>query len=198
MKGLLYKDGYLFWKDQKSLFFLVGIFCVVAPTFYYTMPTIIISIIVGSISLLSADEKCEWDRLAMMLPYSSRSLVLSKYIVVWLFLLYSLLVYTAGLLLVAKTTVPEALVYLLLAATTSLAAQGICQPILFNNSAELGRPAVAIIAGLVIGAGVGTLSLIETQNPSLLLPFFIAMLVGIGVNIGSVFLSERLYRQRLR
>ncbi len=196
MKALLYKDMILFWRNEKYYLFVVPIFCLVAPTSSYTLYFIVLVIIVGSINLLSADEKCGWEQLAMMLPYSTRSLVFSKYIVFWFLLLYSLLFYAAALLLVAKTTVPETLLYLLLTAATALAAQGVSLPVLFTNSAESGAIAVTMIASLVIGVGIFFFT--ELQNPSLLLPLLLALLGSMGVNLGSVFLSARLYHKRLR
>ncbi len=198
MKALLYKDMMLFWRNEKYYLLVVPIFCFVAPTSSYTLYFIALVIIIGSVNLLSSDEKCGWEQLAMMLPYSTRSLVLSKYIVFWFLLLYSLLFYAAALLLVAKITVPEALVYLLLTAVTTLAAQGVCLPVLFTNGAESGTTAVALIAGLLIATGTATLSFIDLKNSSLLLPLFLALLGSMGVNLGSVVISSQQYAKRLR
>lgn len=78
MKGLLIKDFYILTKQIK-VFLIVLVIMAIIPGNSMAAFAIIYATMLP-IAIMGYDERSKWDRYALMLPYSKRSLVLSKYI----------------------------------------------------------------------------------------------------------------------
>ena len=100
MKALLYKDFLVLWKQMKFVIFMVAIFCMMPDTglslnaFFVAYSGLIVPV-----TLFAYDERAKWDSLAAMMPFSTRDMVLSRYVFSWLAIAYAGLCYLAGLLL---------------------------------------------------------------------------------------------------
>ncbi len=83
MKGLLIKDLYVVWKQTKIMMILVAIYLVMgvvnsSNSFFSVFSALFISM--QPITVMGLDERSKWDKYAIMLPYSKKEIVLSKYI----------------------------------------------------------------------------------------------------------------------
>jgi len=76
MKGLLLKDWLTIQKQTKIYLVMMLIFLLIPSMFWY-------SIFVGSlvpVTVFAYDERSGWDKLARVMPYTSKEVVASKYI----------------------------------------------------------------------------------------------------------------------
>lgn len=199
MKGLLYKDLCILLKQMKIILIMVAVFCLCA-SFYnsFTLFFILYISILTPVSLLAFDERSKWDTLAGMLPYSTRSLVLSKYICSWMILIYSVILYSIGLVLASPSHSigEETLLRLAFLVSASLVLQGLYYPILFRFGTEKGRFAMILLAAVAGGVGFGLFPVMLTLNTTGFAWELGTILVGFAVCGGSVFVSERQYRKR--
>ncbi len=196
MKGLLYKDLCLLLKQMKSILFMVTIFCLCASVLdSFTLFFVMYISTLTPISLLSFDERSKWDTLAAMLPYSTRGLVLSKYICGWLILLYSTLLYGVGLFVgnLRNGSGGDILLQLVFLVSASLILQGLYYPILFRFGVEKGRFAMILIAAVAGGVGFGLLPVLLTLEVSGPILAIGSILVGVLLCFGSVLVSEKQY-----
>ncbi len=76
MKGLLLKDFYVLIKQLK-------IFLIAVPILSFSGGTIFLAFYLGGalpMTAFSYDERSKWNELAVMLPYSTKNIVLSKFV----------------------------------------------------------------------------------------------------------------------
>ncbi|MGI6261797.1 MAG: ABC-2 transporter permease [Acutalibacteraceae bacterium] len=78
MKGLLLKDFYTIIKQLKVFVLMIVIFALI-PNFSVSVFAVVYAAMLP-ITTLAYDERCKWDTLAAMMPYSPAALVLSKYL----------------------------------------------------------------------------------------------------------------------
>lgn len=198
MKGLLYKDLCILLKQMKFVLLMVAVFCLCMSLYNgFTLFFVLYISILTPMSLLSFDERSKWDTFAEMLPYSTRSLVLSKYICGWLILGYTVILYAVGLVIASPghTFGQDALLHLTLFLSAALLLQGLYYPVLFRFGVEKGRLAMIIVMAVVGVIGFGLFPLVTALGLSGFAPLVGVLLLGIAVCGGSVFVSEKLYRK---
>ena len=82
MKALVMKDIYVLWRHMKVFVFVLAVMAVVGTDFNNVF------IVVWSAMLpytaMAYDERSHWDQLAIMMPYTKRDIVVSKYVLGWL------------------------------------------------------------------------------------------------------------------
>ena len=202
MKGLLYKDFCVVWKQMKFVLIMVAIFCL-APGISANLGKFFV--LYGSlmipVSLLAYDERAKWNTLASMLPFSTLDLVLSKYICSWLCTAFAAVMYVLGLCLSSPSHIPTAqdLSSLLLVIACSFLFQAIYFPVLFRMGTERGRFAMILI---VLGTAILSALLFEVffsnaQFPSaILVPAL--LLIGVLLCLGSLPVSVKQYRAQVQ
>ena len=158
MKALLYKDSRILWRIGKLYLLMIAIFCLIGnDSVRFLRIFFVIYSAMLPITLLSFDERSRWSRLADMLPYSRRDIVLTKYLMGWVLGLAAGLLLLAGCALGHYQTA-EALGMLSAAWTGTLLVQAVSYPLLFRFGVERGRlamiVAVAITCGIAAGASV--------------------------------------------
>lgn len=200
MKALLYKDLCVLWSQMKFVLVLVVLFC--------TMPGISVNLnaffiayagLLVPISLFAYDERAKWDALAVMLPFSTRDLVLSRYLFSWLATAFAVVCYLAGKALFSPGTLltGEALRVPALMVGLLLVVQAVYFPILFRLGAEKGRLAMVVVIAAVscLGAvGVDFLTTVSAAPAAALLPVFLA--AAALLSLASVKAAERQYARR--
>ena len=82
MKALLLKDYYTLGKSLRSLALIVLLWSVIPMAFLNVFAMIYGSMI--PYSAMAYDQRSRWDQFARMLPYSDRTVVLSRYALGWI------------------------------------------------------------------------------------------------------------------
>ena len=201
MKALLLKDWYILRKQLWVWFVLLFIWSVV-PTLYLNLMAVVYGAMIPY-SVMAYDQRSRWDRFARMLPYSDRTVVLSRYALGWI----SLLIGTAAVTLCqgivsclpvrteAAAGLSPALIYTALCVGTILLSINV--PLTLRFGSEKARMVSVLITFLVF-ASVGFLKGLDAGSPSgaaafpaLLLP---AALTIIATAV-SIPLSLKFYRE---
>lgn len=157
MKALIQKDVYVLWK-QMRIFLLVMLVIMVGNGSFGSV-FVVIWCAMLPYTALAYDERCRWDQMAAMMPYSPRDLVLSKYVLGWL------CAGAAGALVLAAQAVIRALhlpletgspLTVLISFCASAGILAVTLPLMFRFSVERGRMAMFLAIFLVCG-GAGAL-----------------------------------------
>ncbi|MEA4965112.1 MAG: ABC-2 transporter permease [Oscillospiraceae bacterium] len=195
MKGLLLKDLYTLTKQLKL--FLLLLFASAFLPGMSTFGTVYAALL--PMTALAYDERSKWDRLAAMMPYSARQLVLSKYVLGYLLVGGSALLSLAarplaGLFLKsspAYATLPMGVLLALLALALTL-------PPVFRLGVEKGRLVCIVLVMACAFGGIraeNSLSGLLTQERIIaLLP--LALLCVAALSLLSIALSARFYQTR--
>lgn len=193
MKALLRKDLYVLCRQMLVFILMIVVFCATplfAGTFGITYSAMI------PYTTIAYDERSKWDRLAAMMPYTAREVVLSKYVLGWCFTLGSTLLsvpfqYLASLLALR----PFSLVPMLTAACCAVIILSISLPFIFRFGVERGRMATILTIFLICfsGAFTETLSTVVTRNGGV--PLLPAAVLAVGMSALSVSLSLRFYKR---
>lgn len=157
MRALIQKDVYVLWK-QMRIFLLVMLVIMVGNGAFGSV-FVVIWCAMLPYTALAYDERCRWDQMAAMMPYTPRDIVLSKYVLGWLcaggagvFTLAAQAVIRA-FRLPLETGSPFAV---LMSFCTSVGVLAVTLPLMFRFSVERGRMAMFLAIFLVCG-GAGAL-----------------------------------------
>ncbi len=202
MKGLLLKDLYTILKQMKFIVLIVIVFAIMpgysmtlfAMTYAGMMP----------ITALAYDERSKWDKLAAMMPYSAKDIVLEKYLLGYLLLFGAAivsLIAQIGINLVLNTQIPETLFSKMLIMLCGIAIfEAINLPVMMKMGVERGRIVFIILMGLTV-CGVTLIDGIS-QHEALFegvnkLPFALSvLLVTVVLSVISIMLSIRIYKNK--
>lgn len=200
MKALLYKDLCVLWKQLKFVIFMVAIFCLMPDT-GFNLNTFFVAyaglIIPGT--LFAYDERAKWDSLAAMMPFSTRDLVLSRYLFGWLSTAFAVLCYLAGHLLFfgGREPADESFLVLMATLTITLLVQAVYFPILFRLGAEKSRLVMlVVIVGIMVVVGAAADLLRDTPLAAPGFPVPLALIVAVLLCLASVKVAEKQYAQR--
>lgn len=199
MKGLIQKDIFVIKKQMKI--FLVMIICfAVVPTSNMSCFAAVYAAMLPY-STMAYDERSRWDQMALMMPYSFRDLVLSKYILGWaLSGATSLLVVLVGFTGLGGAEPLNGVVSFIV----SWMFLAIMLPLLFRFGVEKGRMMYLTVFAIMFAGIVGAAFLIQRSGAELhtetaasnALILAVLVLVVLAANAVSVPLSIRLYRKR--
>ena len=96
MRGLLRKDIYVMWDQMRVLFVLAVVLSLLPWTAAFGSTYAMMLGFMLPFSTVGYDERCRWDKLAAMLPYTPGQIVGSKYLLSGLMLLLSVGVILLG------------------------------------------------------------------------------------------------------
>lgn len=202
MVGLIIKDMMNLKKQILIyVFFIIfyGIFSFANGNDQLFWFAIIIIGIMTPITSIAFDERVKWDKFALTMPIKRKDLVLSKYILSYMTVLLSILVYLIYLLVLGRTIDQK-----LLFTTGGIVAicilyQSIFLPIIFKFGTEKGR----II--FFIGCAVPYILVYLTNKtnflkaPSQELIDFLPVIVSVGtvvISILSILISNKIYKKK--
>ncbi len=196
MKGLLLKDFYVLGKQLKW-FLLVAPFSV---TFLGAEFLAVVIALFGILPLtaLAYDEQSKWDNLAIMMPYSKKSLVISKYLLGYLGIICAviIIILLGGVVTLTGLVSIDYSKYkpiLLIGASGAFILLALYLIIAFKFGVEKGRYA---FMGLMIGIGAGGGFIDEVNNDLYLAIINISatnlFIIAIVLNIVSVLLSIKI------
>lgn len=202
MKALILKDFYVLWKQARIFVILVLLFSSIPGSFNSTFVVVYAAML--PYTAMAYDERSKWDQLALMMPYSDRDVVLSKYLfgalgsLAAMVLSMTLQFFIHGVLRYG-TQQPDPLVSLL-ALCTSLCILSITLPLMFRFGVERGRLLMFLIIILVCGAtGAMGSVVISTGDGGYRLPTFVVPAMAAAAALltaVSIPLSIRLYRRQ--
>lgn len=204
MKALIQKDVYVLWK-QMRIFFLVMLVIMVGNGSFGSVFVVLWSSMLPY-TALAYDERCKWDQMAAMMPYSPRDLVLSKYVLGWLCAGAASAVVLAVQAIIRVLHLPMATGTPLAALMSFCASAGVLAvtlPVMIRFSVERGRMVMFLVIFLVCGAAgaLGTISISVDQTAGGiqgLFGFFMLILpvAAVVLTAVSIPLSMRLYAAR--
>ncbi|MDD4105363.1 MAG: ABC-2 transporter permease [Clostridiales bacterium] len=201
MRGLLLKDWYTLTKQLRIILIVLVVFALIPG--YSMIPFAMVYAAMLPVTALAYDERSKWNELAAMMPYTTRSIVGSKYVV-------GILCVTAlGVFAFAAQTVISALrgtglsvspqMDLLLLACISLLLLSINLPVMFRFGVEKGRYVFMIISmGGIIGGMALKERLLMTMESlnNASLPILGALLTTAVFIALSVPVSAAMYQKR--
>ena len=145
MKGILIKDSYVVWGYGKSLFVICGFFLLIS----LFSPDVDFTYLIGAlfsmltVTSLSIDERCGWDKYVNVLPVSRKQVVLAKYLLNWILVAVSSVlvsVITAVVEYAQYHSFPENILENgFCMAALALLYSALCLPIIFRYGVEKGR-----------------------------------------------------------
>lgn len=197
MGGLLLKDFYVLTKQVK-LFILIVILFAMLPGGQWSAFAIMYAAMMP-ITTLGYDEQSKWGKLAAMMPYTVKQIVLSKYLLGYIAVLaISLLAAAAQFVYgtIKGTGVSDgSLIAIVAMAVVAIFLQAVNLPLMFKMGVEKGR---LIFMVLTVGVVLGAIALLDEniQIPNI---DTIITVVGVGVvvlNVVSILLSIKLYSNK--
>lgn len=199
MKGLLLKDFYTLIK-QVRFFLLVLLFMALLPGTSMA-PFVILYAVMLPVSILGYDERAKWDRYAAMLPYTKKSIVLSKYIMGYAgLILASLLTVTAHVVYAnIKGSVPELGYFYEIGVLVCIALfyLAVHLPFMYKFGVEKGRLVFLALTAVVV---FGLMYLSDKISKGLMLdPYdLLAYIIPVAItaNLVSIPVSIRIYEKK--
>lgn len=202
MKGLLIKDIYTLTKQFKLLFVFIIVFSLV-PRYSMSAFAMCYSAMLP-ITALAYDERSKWDKLAAMMPYSTRNIILSKYLLGYICIAIATVLSVIGKIGYAVFTHSQisvdTIVELLPMLCIAILLQAFNLPFMFKMGVEKGRLVfILTIAIIVIGGSSFSeqiAELLQTVTVNLGVLVSVLVLATIIINVISILISESLYKKR--
>lgn len=194
MKGMLMKD---LLTMRKSLW--IYLIMIVGFSAWSGVSGTVFAMFYGimlPVNLIAMDERSRFERLMPMLPGPRINCVLDKYIVAWVCLILAII--SGAVAELTRGGVADYVVLVVPGLALCLLSQAITLPLIFRFGVEKGRMIylISIVAQAAVLGALG--SLFDKQVfISVMALSLIALAVAAAINVGSVFLSERLYFKRL-
>ncbi|HHW46868.1 MAG TPA: ABC-2 transporter permease [Clostridiales bacterium] len=203
MKGLLLKDFYTLTKQMKIFLFIIVIWSLI-PGFSVSGFAIVYAGMLP-ITALAYDERCKWDSLAAMMPYSVNSLVLSKYILGYILISCASLLSTLAQVIMSffkKSPFQfDSFISIVFAIIIALIVQSINLPVMFRLGVEKGRYVYYILLAIfIIGATAVSdklLYFLSQISINLYLLVFYAIIITAIINIISIWISSKIYKNKV-
>jgi len=202
MKGLLLKDFYTVFKQMKVFLVLIIVFACLPGYSMFTFAIVYSAML--PFTALAYDERSKWDKLAAMMPYSPREIVLGKYVLGYIMIVFSSVFSILIQLIINQLINHEAsstsAIQIALAICVALVFESINLPIMIKLGVEKGRAvfigAMAIIAfGIAyFGSELGNLNTPSQYDFKTIT--IVAILCAIILNVLSIALSIRFYKNK--
>lgn len=203
MKALLLKDFYTLIKQIKIYIVMIIVFACIPGNSIAAIAMVYAAML--PITALAYDERSKWDSLALMMPYSDRSIVLSKYILGYIAVaaafLISIVAQIAITLIKNTAFEPEGIVSLILIACIATVVQAVNLPSMFKFGVEKGRLAFFVLVGIITGVGMvigdGLAGFLSTSYINIITAMLVTVIFTLAINLISIALSTRIYKKRV-
>lgn len=201
MKALLLKDTYVIWKQMKIFLLIILVFSAIPSGFNSAFAVIYAAMM--PYTAMAYDERSKWDQMAAMMPYSTRDIVLGKYVFGWLCIAAAAVLSALFQGLLSFLGAGLSLALLAMSVLSGLCVLAITLPMMFRFGVEKGRLAMFLIIFLVCGSAGAIASITVSEGSGtafafqdLILPVLLA--AAVVLTAVSVPLSMRFYRERMR
>ncbi|RXE58157.1 ABC-2 transporter permease [Acetivibrio mesophilus] len=203
MKALLLKDFYTLIKQIKIYIVMIIVFACIPGNSIAAIAMVYAAML--PITALAYDERSKWDSLALMMPYSDRSIVLSKYILGYIAVaaafLISIVAQIAITLIKNTAFEPEGIVSLILIACIATVVQAVNLPSMFKFGVEKGRLAFFVLVGIITGVGMvigdRLAGFLSTSYINIITAMLVTVIFTLAINLISIALSTRIYKKRV-
>lgn len=195
MKALLLKDGYVLCKQLKILLIALFIFCVMPGLSASAFS--MIYVIMLPITTLSYDERSKWNQLSAMMPYTSRQIVVSKYLLGYIGAGAVALLSCISQVIFDRGRAEDLMLTVLMLPCVGAIILSALLPVMIRLGTEKGRMAyiltVGLMAGISAGLQPGDLPRLQ-MHPMAAFP--VLLVVTVAVNLLSIRLSVRFYERQ--
>lgn len=195
MKALLLKDGYVLCKQLKFLLLALLVFCFM-PGLSATAFSMIY-VIMLPITTLSYDERSKWNQLAAMMPYTTRQIVVSKYVLGYIGAGVVAVLSCISQVIFSRSAAEDLVLTVLMLPCVGAIILSVLLPVMIRLGTEKGRLAyiltVGLLAGISAGLQPGDLPTLQ-MHPMAVFPVLLA--VTVAVNLLSIRLSIRFYEKQ--
>lgn len=204
MKGLLVKDFYTIFKQMKAFLLLIILFAFI-PGFSSISFAIIFATLLP-ITSVAYDERSKWNRLAAMMPYSDRDLVLSKYlfgyVVVLAVAVFCCFAQAVVGIFTHTALTGELFVQLVLFVCAGLIIDAVELPVILKFGVEKGRIFMIFFAVILAVCGTSLVSGLAESMPfkslDKTLILLLSPLAAVILNVLSVLLSVKLHKPTIK
>ncbi len=191
MKGLLMKDFFVIAKQMKLYLLLIPVMAIMGGASLAS-----IAILLGAVLPMTAiayDEQAKWNELAVMMPYSKKSIVLSKYVLGYLCMAGTAVLFVIAQLITAAIlhrNPSENLYMISFSILSGLFLIAVNTPIMFKFGSQKGRFVFIAFMGLAVAVGTIFRDVMPEISVSLvnLIPV-LAFVAALILNVVSVFIS---------
>lgn len=203
MKALLLKDTSILMKQMK-LFFLLIVLLSIVPGFSSAGFAIVYAALLP-VTAMSYDERAKWDKLAVMMPFTPKELVVSKFLLGYLSIgaatLVCIIGQYAGFMFRSGTTIGmELIAELLIVVAVALVLMSVNLPLMFKLGVEKGRVAFLVLTVAVVISGVAYcdkfIERLDKAGSDVLHISVTALIVGIIVSLISMISSVKIYEAK--
>ena len=200
MKALMLKDTYVIWRQMKYFLVMILLFSALPSGFNNAFAVIYAAML--PYTALAYDERSKWDQLAAMMPYSTRDVVLGKYVFGWLCIGAAAVLsglFQAALSMVSHREVLSGMLALSLLGGFCILA--ISLPVMFRFGVEKGRLAMFLIIFLVCGTAGAIANIADSATGGTAFAFqgpvlAVMLIAAVVLTAVSVPLSIRFYAKR--
>lgn len=203
MKGLMLKDYYTLLKQLKLYLVFIVILSVIPNTNLSSIAIVYAAML--PITVIAYDERSKWDQLAVMMPYSKRELVFSKFLIgyigVAVCMLLSLGLQAAVGAFGGQPFTMETVLAIVLTSFAGLILLALNLPFMFWLGVERGRVvfmvliAVTVFLGMMSAESAKRLLDVSTITPAQLIG--IGGIVAVAANVVAVAVSLKLYQKKM-
>ena len=202
MKALLMKDFYTLWRQLRVYLLVMLVISVFNGAFGNIFITIWAALL--PYTAMAYDERSKWDQMAAMMPYSTRDIVISKYVLGWLCTAAAALFAMAVQLLQTVLGSPLAAfapMDNLMGCCASLCVLAVTLPLMFRFGVEKGRLAMFLIIFLVCGTAGAIANIADSATGGTAFAFqgpvlAVMLIAAVVLTAVSVPLSIRFYAKR--
>jgi len=202
MKGLLLKDYYTLSKQLKLYLVFILVLSAIPEMNLSAIASIYAAML--PITAIAFDERSKWDQLAVMMPYSKRDLVMSKYVIGYIGVVVCYMLSMGIQLVISAVTkqpfTTETALVIVITACVALILLAINLPIMFWLGVERGR--IVFMVLIAVTVFVGMMSAESATNMLSTSSLTAGMLLGISalaaaiVNLVSILISFRFYEKK--
>ena len=197
MKALLMKDLYVLWRQMKIFFLLIVVFAAVPSVFQNTFAILYAAMV--PYTAFAQDESSKWNTLAVMMPYSTKEIVVSKYLLggiaiaaaTGITMVFQNVMKLLGGPAVGNMTLTMAMLIAVIMVDITL-------PLVFRFGVEKGRMIVVFTLAM-IGGSAGALS--SLGEDGVRVPFnggHFTLVIAAAATAVSVPLSMKMWERRKR
>ncbi len=202
MKGLLLNDYYVGLKELKYFLILIPVMALFSGGLMSTF-----AIFIGAsipMTILAYDERSRWNQLVKMMPYSSKEVVLSKFIVGYGSIAVATVLSGIGILLGKVMGIESSFSNLnsvLMTFGAALSFLAINLVVYYKYGSAKGR-LVFIVVIMLAGASGGFLGADVANDGKMFISFssmevMITLLVGVILNIISINITSKIYESKV-
>lgn len=191
MKALMMKDFLVIIKQLKLFLLIIPIMAIIGGA-----SIVPIAILLGAaipMTAIAYDEQSKWNELAVMMPYTKKNIVLSKYLLGYLCIAGAAILFIIVQLITAISgygNMGQTLFMLYFSILSGLFLIAVNTPIMFKFGTQKGRFVFIVFMGL-IAAGGSIINNLYTEIPPNLAESFPMLLfvLAVMINVASVRIS---------